>query len=277
MSASTIDALSRVISAVSAESGGESAELAVLVGAGLSLFHVRARGRPARRVADGVLAALPMPIAGAVDPPVPLPLPAFAASLVSDSGRAGTRVTRGHRRRGARAPTSAHRLTALAPATLLALFFAGLLFLAARAGRRWLARQLDAASPPIDDAYMRLRAADHAGTLGLRRVPRLAETDRLQVPVTMSVRRPVVILPASWRSWPPDTLDAVLIHELSHVSRRDALTQQLALALRAACWPSPLGWWLRRRVATLAEEASDEAALARGVEPTQSPTSCWDS
>ena len=272
MSASAVDALSRVILGGLAEAAVRALTLAVLVGAGLALFRVtRAADRlGAWRIV--LLAALAMPIAGAVVPPVPLPIPAFAASFVSELGRAGTSqsltVISGA---GAQPFTpAASTVPALAPTVLLALYLAGLLFLATRAGRSWLAaRQLDRASQPIDDAYVRARAANHAGTLGLRRVPRLAETDRLQVPVTMSVRRPVVILPASWRSWPPDTLDAVLIHELSHVSRRDALTQQLALALRAACWPSPLGWWLRRRVATLAEEASDEAALARGVEPTQ--------
>ncbi len=272
MSASAVDALSRVILGGLAEAAVRALTLAVLVGAGLALFRVKHAADRLGAWRIVLLAALAMPIAGAVVPPVPLPIPAFAASFVSDLGRAGApqslTVISGA---GAQPLTSAASTgPALAPATLLALYLAGLLFLATRAGRSWLAaRQLDRASQPIDNAHVRARAADHAGTLGLRRVPRLAETDRLQVPVTMSVRRPVVILPASWRSWPPDTLDAVLIHELSHVSRRDALTQQLALALRAVFWPSPLGWWLRRRVATLAEEASDEAALARGVEPTQ--------
>ena len=257
MSASTVDALSRVILGGLAEAAVRALMLAVLVGAGLALFRVKDSAARLGAWRIVLLAALAMPIAGAVIPPVPLPIPAFAASFVSDLGRAGTpqslTIISGA---GAQPFTSAASGgSALAPAALLALYLAGLLFLATRAGRSWLAaRQLDRASQPIDDAYVRLRAADHAETLGLRRVPRLAETDRLQVPVTMAVRRPVVILPASWRSWPPDTLDAVLI---------------LALALRAAFWPSPLGWWLRRRVATLAEEASDEAALARGVEPTQ--------
>ena len=272
MSASTVDALSRVILGGLAEAAVRALMLAVLVGAGLALFRVKHAADRLGAWRIVLWAALAMPIAGAVVPPVPLPIPAFAASFVSDSGRAGTPPSL-----TAISGTGAEPITStaspgapLAPVMLLALYLAGLFVLATRAGRSWLvARQLNRASQSIDDAYVRARAADHAGTLGLRRVPRLAESDRLQVPVTMSVRRPVVILPASWRSWPPDTLDAVLIHELSHVSRRDALTQQLALALRAAFWPSPLGWWLRRRVATLAEEASDEAALARGVEPTR--------
>lgn len=272
MSASAVDALSRVMLGGLAEAALRALMLAALVGAGLALFRVtRAADRlGAWRIV--LVAALAMPIAGAVVPPVPLPLPAFAASFVTDLGGAGAPQSLSAISGAGAQPSASVESTgpALVPVTLLALYLAGLLVLAARAGRSWLAaRRLDRASQPIDDAYVRARAADHAGTLGLRRVPRLAETDRLQVPVTMSVHRPVVILPASWRSWPPDTLDAVLIHELSHVSRRDALTQQLALALRAAFWPSPLGWWLRRRVATLAEEASDEAALARGVEPTQ--------
>ncbi|HEY7476552.1 MAG TPA: M56 family metallopeptidase [Vicinamibacterales bacterium] len=272
MSVFTIDALSRAILGNLAEAALRTLMLAFLVGAGLKLFRVR-------HAADRLVvwrivlwAALAMPIAGAVAPPLPLPVPALVASLLSDSvGTEAAPSLMAISSAGAQPSTFAEFTgPVLASLTLLALYIAGLLILATRVSRGWLAaRRLDRASLPIEDASVCARAADHAGRFGLRRVPRLAETDRLQAPVTMSVRRPVVILPASWRGWPADKLDAVLIHELSHVSRRDALTQQLALAVRAVFWPSPLGWWLRRRVTTLAEEASDEATLACGVEPTR--------
>ena len=57
-------------------------------------------------------------------------------------------------------------------------------------------------------------------------------------------------------------LDAVIAHEVSHVVRRDALTQRLSLLHRAIFWFSPLAWWLDRHLAELAEQASDEAALS---------------
>ncbi|MGE5325044.1 MAG: M56 family metallopeptidase, partial [Actinomycetota bacterium] len=60
----------------------------------------------------------------------------------------------------------------------------------------------------------------------------------------------------------------VLSHEISHVARHDALTQLLSLLHRAVFWFSPLGWWLHRQLTDLAEQASDEAALAGGADRT---------
>jgi beta-lactamase regulating signal transducer with metallopeptidase domain len=100
-----------------------------------------------------------------------------------------------------------------------------------------------------------------ARAAGVASAPRLAESDVVSVPVTLGVLRPVILLPSYWRSWDERTLDAVIAHEMSHVARRDALTQRLALLHRAIFWFSPLAWWLNRALANAAEEASDEAAL----------------
>ena len=83
-------------------------------------------------------------------------------------------------------------------------------------------------------------------------------------PVTVGWLRPVVILPETWREWSSDRLDAVLTHEYAHVRRRDPLVQWLALLNRAIFWFHPLAWWLERRLSALAEQACDEAVLARG-------------
>jgi hypothetical protein len=76
----------------------------------------------------------------------------------------------------------------------------------------------------------------------------------------------MILLPSNWREWDVPKLEAVLAHELSHVARRDPLTQRLALLYRAIFWFNPLAWWLSRHLATLAEQASDEAALSGGVD-----------
>ncbi len=95
---------------------------------------------------------------------------------------------------------------------------------------------------------------------------RLAESELISVPVTMGALRPTILLPADWRNWDATKLDAVLAHELSHVIRRDPLTQRLSLLHRAIFWFSPLAWFLDRRLADLAEQASDEAALSCGTD-----------
>src|SRR5690348_11502429 len=111
-----------------------------------------------------------------------------------------------------------------------------------------------------------LSCRSHA--VGFKHPPRLKESGALSVPATVGVRRPVILLPAGWRTWTQDKLEAVLAHEISHVTRRDALTQSLSLLHRAIFWFSPLAWWLDRQLTELAEQASDEAALAGGVDRT---------
>ena len=88
-------------------------------------------------------------------------------------------------------------------------------------------------------------------------------------PITVGWRRPVVVLPASWKDWPAAELDAVLAHEREHARRRDPLVQWFAALNRCVFWFHPLAWWLEFRLSALAEEACDSAALARGHDPRE--------
>jgi bla regulator protein blaR1 len=127
-------------------------------------------------------------------------------------------------------------------------------------------KRLVSGADAIEEAHALRLLASASGAAGLREVPRLAESEMVSVPVTLGVRRPMILLPTSWRDWEGDELAAVLAHEVSHVARRDSLVQLLALIHRAIFWFSPLSWWLERHLADLAEQASDEAVLAGGVD-----------
>src|SRR6266496_1399343 len=108
----------------------------------------------------------------------------------------------------------------LAVATLLVLrFLVGLAF-----GSR-LIRTAD----EIEEVRLRLKLAARADAAGINSLPRVLESDFVSVPLTMGVLRPAILLPASWREWDEAKLDVVMAHELSHVARRDALTQRLSL------------------------------------------------
>ena len=147
------------------------------------------------------------------------------------------------------------------------LFFARMLF------GFFLSRRLLRASRTLHDISIVRKLAEIANSsAGFREVPRsralprLAESEFVFVPVTLGILRPAILLPADWRDWDDAKLTAVLAHELSHVRRRDALAQHLSLIHRAIFWFSPLAWWLDRTLATLAEIASDHAALAGGLD-----------
>jgi TonB family protein len=92
-------------------------------------------------------------------------------------------------------------------------------------------------------------------------------SDSCAAPVTVGCLNPTVILPECWRRWPQAQLNAVLTHEGEHARRRDPLVQWLALLNRAVFWFHPLAWWLEFRLSALAEEACDDAVLARGHDP----------
>jgi len=128
------------------------------------------------------------------------------------------------------------------------------------------ARRLIRTSQTIHDPRVTVRLASRGRACGLSGVPGIAESSFISVPVTIGALRSTILLPAGWHDWDNSKLDAVVAHELSHVARRDALTQRLSLLHRAIFWFSPLAWWLDRHLADLAEEASDEAALACGTD-----------
>jgi multidrug efflux system membrane fusion protein len=90
----------------------------------------------------------------------------------------------------------------------------------------------------------------------------IRESDRIAAPVTLGIWRPAILLPGDWREWSSAKLDAVLAHERSHIRRHDPALQLLSALHRALLWHSPLSWFLHQRIVRVAEEASDDAALA---------------
>lgn len=88
------------------------------------------------------------------------------------------------------------------------------------------------------------------------------ESQAVLSPVAMGFAPSVIVLPAEWRTWDEAKLNAVLAHERSHVRRRDPIVQAIAAFHRALLWHSPLSWVLHWQLVRLAEEASDDAAVA---------------
>ena len=90
----------------------------------------------------------------------------------------------------------------------------------------------------------------------------ICESDGVASPAALGIVRPAIVLPMDWREWDGAKLEAVLAHERSHIQRHDPAVQLLSAIHRALVWQSPLIWILHRNLVRVAEDASDDAAVA---------------
>lgn len=152
---------------------------------------------------------------------------------------------------------------------LLALWAAGALavslgWLAALAAARRIVAQ---ATPETDEEWAVL--AERARRLvGLPAPVRLLRTDALDVPVAWGWGHGAVVLPAGADDWDEDRREAVLLHEMAHLVRRDAWSQGVAQAALAVHWANPLAWWGYRRFLDAREQACDDAVIRSGARPS---------
>jgi beta-lactamase regulating signal transducer with metallopeptidase domain len=104
--------------------------------------------------------------------------------------------------------------------------------------------------------------------LRLKENVRLLRSERTLMPIVCGVFRPAVLLPASADDWSEERRKMVLLHELTHVARRDCLTQWLAQAACAFYWFNPLVWHAARRLRVEREQACDDYVLRIGTKPS---------
>jgi bla regulator protein blaR1 len=80
--------------------------------------------------------------------------------------------------------------------------------------------------------------------------------------------RPILIWPSALTDRLSDAqIHTIIVHELTHVSRRDNLTATFYRAVAVVCWFHPVIWMIGRRLDIERERACDEAVLAHGGEP----------
>jgi beta-lactamase regulating signal transducer with metallopeptidase domain len=276
------------------DAAARSLILAAAVALALAALRIRSAALRLAAWTAVLYAALAMPLLGPFLPRLAVPMPSFfqasAASSPSPRGRlspseapGSARLESGMIRRESESPAIVPRSSRPIPSrpkagtsafaslnwpmltlglylvvasVLLLRFFIGLIF----------NRRLVRTCRMITDPRLRAGLASRAHDVGLPLAPPAGESEFTSVPVTIGAIGSMILLPASWREWDDRKLDAVLAHEISHVARRDPLTQHLSLLHRAIFWFSPLAWWLDGHLAGLAEQASDEAALSGGAD-----------
>jgi len=211
----------------------------------------------------GVVGALLLPVLCWV---IPALSPSSEISMVASARSieaAAVYVTGGHV--AGAAPTWPVWLT-LAWAT-------GFLVVAVRVVRGQLAaRHLVHAAEPSTAESWSVAMQHAAASLSLSKHVPLLRSKSIASPMTIGVLRPRVLLPAVADEWPARSLQAVLVHELAHVKRRDTLVQLAAQLACALYWWNPLVWLAAARLRIEREHACDDLVIGAGIRPSSYAT-----
>jgi len=96
---------------------------------------------------------------------------------------------------------------------------------------------------------------------------RVAFTEDALEPGVFGIARPVLVWPRRLsRELSDSQIDAVLLHELTHVARRDNLAAAVHAVVEAVFWWHPMVWWIGARLVDERERACDERVLGDGSE-----------
>lgn len=133
--------------------------------------------------------------------------------------------------------------------------------------RLWRMRpSADVYSPP--DPSEREQLQRLAGRMGIRKTIGWRLSKAKIEPGVSGFWRPTITVPEGLSSsLDPGEWEAVLLHELAHVKRRDNGSAAFAQLLTCIFWFHPLLWWIERRLIAEQERACDEMALAYGAAP----------
>jgi len=143
----------------------------------------------------------------------------------------------------------------------VALWLVGIaLVLARRAGR---AHRLRArvATMALADAELRASVERASAVIGVRRVPPVRVDASAAGAYLVGWLRPILVVPAWARGL---QRDAILLHELAHLRRRDPLVKALQRLVTALLFFWPPVRWVSRQIDLLREQACDEWAVTRG-------------
>jgi beta-lactamase regulating signal transducer with metallopeptidase domain/protocatechuate 3,4-dioxygenase beta subunit len=114
----------------------------------------------------------------------------------------------------------------------------------------------------LTDEHITRLAKQVTDSLGLKQPPPVLTSSLVPVPLSLGLWRPAVILPANLaQETDEQELEAVLIHEVAHIARRDHWIGLVQRGVTILFWWNPLVWKLGGQISELREEICDNYVL----------------
>jgi beta-lactamase regulating signal transducer with metallopeptidase domain len=123
-------------------------------------------------------------------------------------------------------------------------------------------------SERVDDGQWLSLLTRTAKRMRIERPLTLLRGGALEVPVTWGIVYPVVLLPREADDWNDERRHFVLVHEMAHVKRFDAIMQLVAQVVIIIFWFSPAVWYAAHRIRIEREHACDDQVLLEGTRPS---------
>ena len=161
---------------------------------------------------------------------------------------------------------------AMLPAVLTGVWLVGSLVMLLMWSTRWrrvaaVVRNASVVEEGRVVATLRALESRSQRSIPTRPLPLLSSDDSME-PGVFGVLRPVLVWPRSMTERLSDAqLEAILVHELTHVGRRDNLVAIVQMIVQSLFWFHPLVWWLGARLVEERERACDEEVIRRGSAP----------
>jgi len=110
--------------------------------------------------------------------------------------------------------------------------------------------------------YWEQKISGLAENLGVRRSVELLESAIVKIPMVVGLLKPVILVPLGLLSnLPPDQVEAVLLHELAHIRRKDYLVNLLQNFAEVLFFFNPAVWWISSLMREERENCCDDIAI----------------
>ncbi len=147
-------------------------------------------------------------------------------------------------------------------------WFAGVILFQLRSLGSWIAvrRLRNRGVCPAPDLWQQ-KLAELCARIRLTKPVALLDSCLTNIPVVIGNLRPTILVPVGFLSGMPECqIEAILLHELAHVLRRDYLVNLIQTVLEGLLFYHPAVWWISSVIRSERENCCDDMVVAAGSE-----------
>lgn len=115
----------------------------------------------------------------------------------------------------------------------------------------------------VDEAWQN-RVKELAQQLGIKQLVHIAESGIAKVPMVIGHLKPLILIPVGlMTALSADEIEAILVHELAHIRRRDYLVNLLISLMEIIFFFNPAVLWISSLIKTERENCCDDIAVTQ--------------